>query len=72
MCLLLAGRIVKLACNCLTKFLRGDVGLGDLIMVEWHTTAIHIFLIEEKDTPRFGAAEEKPCYLRLCQAKSIV
>jgi len=43
--LLLAGRIAKHTYSCLTKFLRADVGLGGLTMVEWHTTAIHIFLI---------------------------
>lgn len=45
---MLAGSIVKLAWNCLTEFLRGDVGLGDLTMVEWHTSHSHFLNIGER------------------------
>lgn len=45
MCLLLTGIIVKLVCNCPRKCFRGDVGLGDLTMVEWHSIATHVFLV---------------------------
>lgn len=45
---MLADRIAKLVCNCLTEFLRGDVGLGEFTMVEWHTSHSHFLNIGER------------------------
>lgn len=59
MCLLHASFTIIPVSNCPRKLLRDDVGLGDLTMVEWHSIAIHVFLIA---FPRFGTTEEKPSH----------